>query len=137
MKTFTLKRENKFDEIVGNKATLGTLYDPNSKEICKSLENLWLDNAPNVSCIPKGLYNVESDNAGRFQYWKILDVSSRSAIEIHQGNKAKHTRGCILLGRQWVMMDNELAVSSSKMTLDNLKKNEILPDKFRLSIEDA
>ena len=80
--------------IISNQATLGILRDEKGNPICKTLENPWLDNKPNVSCIPAGDYVCEVDNAGRFQYWRVLNVPGREFIEFHQGNKSRHTKGC-------------------------------------------
>ena len=121
-------------QIISNKAILGTIYNTRKQIIGKTLENPWRDNQKNISCVPPGEYDCAVDNTGRFQYWKILGVPGRSGIEIHQGNKEKHTRGCILIGKEWCFMEGELAVSSSKLTLDNLKENKILPEKFKLRI---
>lgn len=126
---FTIKRKYREGE-----ATLGTLFDEDGKQICKTLELPWLDNKEGISCIPEGLYEVEADDTGRHRYWKILNVPEREAVEFHIGNKVKHTRGCICAGKEWVFMNDELAINSSKLTLDNLKDKKILPDSFELDI---
>jgi hypothetical protein len=129
MQNFTLTRKYRTNE-----ATLGTVFDRNNQEICKTLENPWLDNRVNISCIPEGIYEVRADNSGRFRYWQILNVSGRSGVEIHQGNKECDTQGCILFGKKWGFIGNELAVLNSKPTLNHLKKYKILPNHFRLQI---
>ena len=128
IKTITLKRKYRPGE-----ATLGTLLD-GKKQICKTLENEWLDNEVNISCIPEGTYKVRRDSTGQFKYWRLFDVPGRSEIEIHNGNKGQHTRGCILFGKYWCFMDDEIAVSSSRLTLDYLLDRKILPDEFNLKI---
>jgi len=130
MRLFTLKRKYRQDE-----ATLGFIIDENKKEICKTLENPWLDNKPLVSCIPEGTYKVIKDNSGKFQYWKILGVAGRDKIEIHNGNKEKDTKGCVIVGKNWAFMDDELAVNNSRKHLNYLKRNKVLPDEFMLRIE--
>ena len=129
MDYFTLKR--KYRE---NEATLGTLFNPNQEEICKTLENPWLDNQERISCIPEGIYEVQTDNTGRFRYWKILNVEARKLVEIHYGNKEEDTEGCIIFGARWSFIDDKLAVIDSKPTINFLKENKILPDKFYLKI---
>lgn len=131
MKEYQLKRI-----IRANTATLGILYDGENK-LAYSLENPSLNNHDTISCIPAMNYVCEKDNSGKFQYWKVLNVSGRSLIEIHNGNLERHTRGCILFGSSWAFMQDkkpypELAVTSSKPTLKKLK--DILPDKFILKI---
>lgn len=130
MKKFILKRKYR-----PNEATLGIVFDENKKEICRSLENPWRDNKPNISCIPEGIYTVKKDSTGKFKYWKILNVIERENIEIHTGNKQKDTKGCLIFGARWCFMDDELAVSNSKDTLDYLKNRKILPDEFQLEID--
>jgi hypothetical protein len=126
MKELILKRE-----IISNKAILGTLLS-DSEELCKTLENPWKNNAPNISCIPEGIFRCKKDDTGKFQFYKILDVGGRSGVEIHNGNKEQHTKGCILVGEDWIFMDKELAISNSKKTIKKLKG--ILPDEFNLTI---
>ena len=48
--------------------------------------------------IPANTYYCARDHSGRHQYWKLLDVEGRSGIEIHTGNTAADTEGCILVG---------------------------------------
>ncbi|MDA7705719.1 DUF5675 family protein [Rickettsiales bacterium] len=129
MENFILKRKYRNGE-----ATLGTLLNEHEEEICKTLENPWLDNEQGVSCIPEGIYEVQVDDTGRFQYWKILNVPERDAVEIHYGNREKDTRGCVIFGKRWGFIADELAVLTSKPTLNRLKKNKTLPDKFSLQI---
>jgi hypothetical protein len=126
MITVILKRE-----IVSNKAILGTLI-LNNKEIAKTLENPWLNNAEKISCIPVGIYECVADNTGRFQWWKVLNVPDRGSIEIHEGNREKDTRGCILIGKDWGFYKGELAVMSSVKTLKKIRPT--LGQRFQLKI---
>ncbi len=130
MKKFTLKRKYR-----QNEATLGTILDENQKEVCKTLENPWIDNKEKISCIPEGTYNVKRDDGGKFKYWKIVNVANRSDIEIHNGNKQKDTKGCLIIGKKWAFIDDELAVSDSVIHLEYLKNKKILPDEFLLEIK--
>ena len=120
------KREKENEDTI-----LGTWY-LDGKEICKTLENGWKDNKPRISCIPTGTYTCTRDHTGRFQYWKINNVPNRTNIEIHNGNIADHTLGCVIVGSRWGRLDDKPAVFRSIKTLDELKK--ILPDEFELEI---
>ena len=40
-----------------DKSTIGNLYI-NGERFCDTLENPWLDNQRNISCIPEGSYKV-------------------------------------------------------------------------------
>ena len=62
-----------------------------------TIERPWLDNKPNVSCIPEGTYIVRPDDTGRFQYYRVDNVPLRSHIEFHHGERPEHSNGCILL----------------------------------------
>jgi hypothetical protein len=76
--------------------TNGIATLPDGTEI-KTLERPWLNNQPNVSCIPAGIYKFKRDNCGRFQWFKVLDVPGRTHIEFHEGHKPTHSEGCILI----------------------------------------
>jgi hypothetical protein len=65
-----------------------------------TLELPWLDNQPNVSCIPEGTYRTVlafSNRYGKIMP-RILGVPDRSGILIHPGNTPHDTNGCILVG---------------------------------------
>ena len=75
-------------ELFGGDLSLFTLEDP------------WLDNQPNVSCIPTGIFPVNITWSQRFKRYmpEIQNVSGRSGIRIHWGNTDADTTGCVLLG---------------------------------------
>lgn len=71
---------------------------------CWTLENpdhLNSELGPQHICVPCGTYPVEMYNSPKFGFPVpiISDVPSRSFIEIHIGNQAKDTEGCILVGK--------------------------------------
>jgi hypothetical protein len=122
-------------EIISNQATLGRLF-LGGTEVCKTLENPWLNNLSNVSCIPCGKYEVEPFTGSKYKdVWQVLDVANRSYILIHVGNREKDTRGCILVGKSYGFLSEKLAVLSSRDTLNKLK--QILPSNFILKISEA
>lgn len=125
MNKYTLKRE-----IISNKAILGNLLD-GDKIIARSLENPHR-NSFKDSAIPTGKYRCTKDDTGIFRYWKLVNVTNRTNIEIHNGNFEADTEGCILFGKQWAIMKDQLSVTDSKATMSKLKK--ILPDNFELEI---
>lgn len=125
MKQYILKRE-----IIANTAILGTLLDGN-KILARSLENPHrLTNKD--SAIRAGKYKCVKDDVGQFKFWRLLNVVGRENIELHNGNYEKDTEGCILFGKEWAIMNNQLAVTSSVLTMQLLKK--IMPDEFELNI---
>jgi len=148
LKTYQLHRK-----IYATTATLGRVYSPEGDLLCSSLENPWLANINNYSCIPEGVYVVERDRTGRHQYYR-LNYSERPNTEIHVGNFEKDTQGCILFGSDWAFMtpkncmeeelsttssgptinctEEELSITSSGPTMDFLLG--VLPEKFKLEI---
>ena len=102
MKTLVLKRvSNDLD------TTFGVLIDyPLGEPLCLTIENLWLDNKPFVSCIPEGEYfcrRVISSKTKSKETFRVdmeqmnkIDNRSRSFIDFHPGNTHYDTAGCIL-----------------------------------------
>ena len=106
-------------------STIGELFI-NGERICDTLENAWLDNQRNISCIPEGVYPVRlrlpRESASRdYLHLLVEDVENRSYILFHRGNRAKDTRGCILVG----LGSQQDVVNNSVLAMDLLIK-EIL-----------
>ena len=106
-------------------STIGELFI-NGERICDTLENAWLDNQRNISCIPEGVYPVRlrlpRESASRdYLHLLVEDVENRSYILFHRGNSAKDTRGCILVG----LGSQQDVVHNSVLAMDLLIK-EIL-----------
>ena len=107
------------------KSTIGELF-LNGERICDTLENPWLDNQRNISCIPEGNYNVRlrlpRESATRdYLHLLVQDVPNRDWILFHRGNTAKDTRGCILVG----LGSQQDVVSNSTLAMDLLIKELI------------
>ena len=76
---------------------------------CLTLENPWLDNVRNVSCIPEGLYHCSRYSSNKHPNTFIVNnVNNRSYILFHIGNTIKDTDGCILLGSEFGIDSNIL-----------------------------
>jgi len=84
-----------------DKATIGKLY-LNGEFYGHTLELAWNDNKKNISCIPKGVYEVAKRHTEKrkykYEHLHILDVPNRGYILMHIGNYPKNSKGCILLG---------------------------------------
>ncbi len=107
------------------KSTIGELFI-NGERICDTLENPWVDNQRNISCIPEGIYDVRlrlpRESATRdYIHLLVKDVKDRDYILIHIGNTAKDTSGCILVG----LGTEQDVVHNSVLAMDLLIK-EIL-----------
>jgi len=107
------------------KSTIGELF-LNGERICDTLENPWLDNQRNISCIPEGEYKVRlrlpRESATRhYIHLLVKDVSNRDYILFHRGNTAQDTRGCILVG----LSSEQDVVYNSTLAMDLLIKELI------------
>jgi len=83
-------------------STVGELF-LNGERICDTLENPYINNERNISCIPEGEYKVRlrlaRESASRdYLHLLVQDVPDRDWILFHRGNSAKDTSGCILVG---------------------------------------
>ena len=90
-------RRNLYDDA----GTTGYLYIDDAPFIindkhCRTLERPKNGYHP---CIQEGPYPLTRDFAGKFKYFKIENVPTRTNIEIHQGNTIDDILGCVLLGR--------------------------------------
>ena len=98
-------------------STIGELFI-NGERFCDTLENPWLNNQRNISCIPAGQYKVRlrlpRESATRdYLHLLVQDVPNRDYILFHIGNTAKDTSGCILVGQgseQDVVYNSRLAM---------------------------
>jgi len=103
---------------------------------CKTLELPWKNNSQNISCIPAGKYRVIKRFSDQYQnHFHVLNVPGRSMILIHPGNYYSQTQGCILVGTSIsdINSDGIQDVTSSKLAMSKL--NQIMPDKFEITIE--
>ena len=106
-------------------STIGELF-LNGERICDTLENPWLDNQRNISCIPEGVYDVRlrlpRESATRdYLHLLVQEVPNRDWILFHRGNTAKDTSGCILVG----LGSQQDFVSNSVLAMDLLIKEVI------------
>ena len=109
---------NTFSEV----STIGNLY-LDGEWLCDTLENPWLNNQRNISCIPEGQYKVRLRTAREsatkdYLHLLVQDVPDRSLVLFHTGNTAKDTRGCILVG---IGSEQDL-VKNSRLAMDLLMK---------------
>ena len=85
---------------------------------CYSIERPWLNNRPNVSCIPEGDYTCQPFSGNRFKdVVQIMDVPGRTFILFHAANWPHEVEGCIGVGNYFVSDARNPAVYNSKNTL--------------------
>jgi hypothetical protein len=114
--------------------TRGTWYDDDSSRLCYTIELPWLQNEPDKSCIPSGVYEFVKYLSPKhgFDVWLAQDVPGRSDIEIHPANLASELLGCIGTGDTLGDIDGRIAVLNSQVTFRMLMSK--LPDSFYLTI---
>ena len=106
-------------------STVGELF-LNGERMCDTLENPYLNNERNISCIPEGEYKVRlrtaRESATRdYLHLLVQDVPNRDYILFHRGNSAKDTSGCILVG----FASKQDYVKNSTFAMDLLMKEII------------
>lgn len=120
--------------------TLGHFILYNDMDVamqCKSLELPDLNNQIKVSRIPADIYLCQKRYSKKYGWHYIIkDVHGRTWILIHFGNYKDDTLGCILLGSDYVDINNDghLDVTNSRNTMNLL--NALAPDEFTLVIND-
>lgn len=87
-------------------------------------ERPWLDNAPNISCIPEGSYSCKRIDSPQFgDTFEVLNVPDRTHILLHKGNvAAEDSKGCILIGEMFEPVHGQSAVQSSAKGYGEYKK---------------
>ena len=130
-----MKIEATINRIYQDDCTVGVL-NHSSGFRCMTLELPWMDNKPNISCIPHGVYECEKryspKNGDVFQLRNVID---RTYIQCHTGNYTSQIQGCILVGDtiKDINKDGILDVANSKKTHNHLMS--LLPKIFLMEIK--
>jgi hypothetical protein len=100
-------------------------------------ERPWLNNKPDVSCIPEGEYWCHRVKSPKFgDTFEIMNVPGRSKILFHKGNvPTEDSLGCILIGEQFEPLHGKAAVLASKHGYGEYKKMIEGLDSHYLKIE--
>ena len=119
--------------------TFGVLFN-DGIPFALTLENAWINNVRNQSCIPIGKYKCKRFNSPKFgETFRIMDVPNRGEVEgvlFHKGNLDDDTRGCILIGEQFELLNGEPAIlRSGKGFTEFMDKNKNI-NEFDLIIKD-
>lgn len=89
-----------------NNLTIGKLIIEDGS-CYNTVELLWRNNLPNVSCIPLGKYKFKTDwsNNKKRQVIELEGVPNRSQIQLHTGTKSVHILGCIGLPNRTIEIE--------------------------------
>lgn len=99
MKAATIKRHGS----IPGMGTFGTLKTNGYS--CVTIEREWLNNEPNLSCIPLGVYECSLyDSPKHGKVYQVKNVPNRSEIEIHIANVMQELLGCIALGKGYASL---------------------------------
>lgn len=117
----------------GPSGTFGQLFIGTDFYI-HTVELPWKDNAPDMSCIPPGMYTacfVPRTSSGRWRdVYHVTGVPGRSGILFHEGTFAgdvergmrTHSKGCILTGRSVGVYQGQKGVFYSQAAKRDLIK---------------
>jgi hypothetical protein len=102
-----------------------------------TIERPWLDNAPNVSCIPVGVYKARRyfSPSRHEDCWMLEDVPGRTYIQIHTANYPRHVEGCIGVGLS--PMDDMNGVISSAVARHRLEMRTLRADQLNITITEV
>jgi len=105
-------------------ATFGHLTDSENKQLCVTLELPWKDNAHGVSCIPPGIYPLRRrfSPKHRCEVFEVENVPDRQNIELHIGNFASDTEGCVLLGTAFGTFEHEHGITGSRAAFESFMR---------------
>lgn len=80
-----------------------------------TLEPPWLNNQPNISCIPEDTYLADLVNSPHFgKVYQFRNVPGRTDVLNHWGNRLKNTQGCVLIAEEFGKLYGAPAVLTSK-----------------------
>lgn len=87
-----------------------------------SLERIWMQNQPEISCIPSGMYLAKRVNSSKFgDTFEVTNVPNRSHILFHKGNLDDDTHGCILVGEQYGSLKQQPGIQASREGFNEFK----------------
>lgn len=116
--------------------TLGVLL-VDGKMFATTMENPWLNNEKNVSCIPTGTYKAKKFNSSKHGKTLVVEgVPNRSGILFHVGNYPKDTEGCILLGSNF-SKEGTTMISDSVSAMARFKSAIMDATLFTLEVVNA
>lgn len=122
--------------------TLGRLVLPDGATFC-TMEPPWRANARGESCIPAGEYPLEMrqspmvkrTSGGKFaRGWEIQDVPNRDLIMLHPGNWHTDSNGCVLVGRQFDVLQCRPGITASRAAFADMMQRLAARDAWRILV---
>lgn len=121
MNTLVLKRLE-----TSNQGTFGVLEisTDNNVFFMYTLELPWVNNLPNISCIPTGKYRGMWEISPRFKrfMYGLKNVPGRAGVRIHSANLASQLNGCIALGLKLGQIEGKKAILLSSTAVRQFEK---------------
>ena len=88
-----------------------------------TIELPWLNNQHNISCIPPGTYKAKEILSPTLGWCiHIVDVPNRTGILLHYGNYYTNAKGCILVGKSFLHINNDsqIDITNSRKSIKHL-----------------
>ncbi len=117
----------------------GTLQTDAGEILCQTLERHWNDNVHGDSCIPEGSYpafRFDSPHLG-YELFQLANVPDRVGIDLHRGNVANDSQGCILLGTHRGVLGGVDAVLQSTIAFNAFMARMAGVSRFTLDVRSA
>lgn len=127
------------------RCTAGFLYAAGEPWVVHTLERPWLENAPFISCVPEGLYDlVPHSSEAHPNVWALVgetvshwggEGKARSAILIHPANWLHQLKGCIAPGMGSYVHDHDgFQLEDSRTAMDMIRRSLSKDGKHTLAI---
>ena len=121
----------------GSQGTFGAIIH-DGKPFAVTLEREWLDNKPNVSCVPRGTYTCKRTQSPKFGHtFEVTNVEGRTHILFHKGNLDDDSHGCILIGEEYGRLNKDHGILNSKHGFFEFMQKLDGKDEFELTIIDC
>lgn len=119
-------------------ATFGQLSNEEDRFVAATLERPWLDNLHDESCIPAGTYEARRYHSPKRGYdvFMLASVPDREDIELHIGNTAADSHGCILLGSNFGVVNGQRGITGSAAAFARFMDGLRGVDAFTLVVSD-
>lgn len=117
--------------------TPGVLFE-NPDFMVTTMERGWHNNEPTISCIPPGKYSCKRVNSPHFgNTFEVTGVAGRDHILFHKGNWQTDSKGCIIVGSGFGLLNAQEAITGSGDGLAHFLDYLKAENEFELTIKNA